>query len=716
MNSDGKLVEKGTDIHLFKMEGSTLLGMEDLSLVEIFVPEGVTHVERTGFQNCVSLVSLVLPESVVYIHQDCFAGCSSLKVFRSENPSIVFGKESTRFPLDFSTLEYVDLCLLKQFSKERFTSSQQMEYFARTMNQWENLSKEQQDGQWEYIKHKKKLQHEIFLGESVPLIGMVLERVKPIDLCTLETYLEKSTAQGSTQLTAIYLEYRNKHYNQEEVETHSQRQEMVEMGFTAATLVEFKKKWSCKKKNQVLWIDKYLGSNQKEIIPEKLADGTPIRGISCDEIFDLQGKLEELYIYANLIEAPWFEYNQTLQRVFFMGDESFTTLTETFPGSIALQEVRLPESLEVIGMNGFSQCESLVEITIPENVKELGQPVFVNCGSLEQIHLSDSLELSTSIVKGCPKLADSDGFVIIKQVLNEYHGTESFIDIPDSVKYIGFEAFSWIDDIVSVRVPEGVLAIQGLEFDDIFLQVCRKGAFSQCSYLKEIFLPKSLEKISYSVFFRCESLETVEFQEGLLEIGKSAFENCSELEYIELPESLIHMGDMCFLACISLREIRVPKLVKKIPKQCFLMCHNLVKVELEEGLLFIDEEAFRDCDNLQHIVLPSTLKHLGQAAFLTCESLEEIVIPKNVGVISPYAFGQCRKLKKVILEDGIEEIGKQVFFACQSLDTVMIPETVTYIDSTAFESCKKLTIYGKSGSYAQEFCQHHDIAFVVVCT
>lgn len=48
------------------------------------------------------------------------------------------------------------------------------------------------------------------------------------------------------------------------------------------------------------------------------------------------------------------------------------------------------------------------------------------------------------------------------------------------------------------------------------------------------------------------------------------------------------------------------------------------------------------------------------------------------------------------------------------LTRVYIPETVTEIGDGAFEKCPNLTIYGKSGSYAETYAKENNIPFKAV--
>jgi hypothetical protein len=72
------------------------------------------------------------------------------------------------------------------------------------------------------------------------------------------------------------------------------------------------------------------------------------------------------------------------------------------------------------------------------------------------------------------------------------------------------------------------------------------GAFSNCSRIKRIILPKSLE-----------------------EIGTRAFCNCASLEYIIIPNLVSTIGGWAFYGCDALKEVYIPKGVTTIGSLAF---------------------------------------------------------------------------------------------------------------------------------------------------
>lgn len=130
----------------------------------------------------------------------------------------------------------------------------------------------------------------------------------------------------------------------------------------------------------------------------------------------------------------------------------------------ALEDVTLPEGLEVIGGAAFYSCTSLTEIDIPASVKIIEYDAFRSCKSLKKVGLSSGL------------------------------------------KEIGFYAFSETA-LEEVILPEG-------------LEVIKSGAFRDCISLRRLVVPDSVidlyeNKKNTSYFSQpwrgCSNLESIEY-------------------------------------------------------------------------------------------------------------------------------------------------------------------------------------------------------------
>lgn len=88
---------------------------------------------------------------------------------------------------------------------------------------------------------------------------------------------------------------------------------------------------------------------------------------------------------------------------------------------------------------------------------------------------------------------------------------------------------------------------------------------------------------------------------------------------------------------------------------------------------------------------------------------------KSVVKIEEEAFMENNSLYKVYIPDTVEKIGDKAFYYCLNLQYAYIPSSVTEIGLNSFMgNGDKFTIYGEENSYAQEYCETHNIQFIVV--
>lgn len=87
---------------------------------------------------------------------------------------------------------------------------------------------------------------------------------------------------------------------------------------------------------------------------------------------------------------------------------------------------------------------------------------------------------------------------------------------------------------------------------------------------------------------------------------------------------------------------------------------------------------------------------------------------KPVVKIEEEAFMENNSLYKVYIPDTVTKIGDKAFYYCLNLQNVYIPSSVTEIGLNSFMgNGDKFTVYGEENSYAQEFCETHNIQFIV---
>ncbi len=125
----------------------------------------------------------------------------------------------------------------------------------------------------------------------------------------------------------------------------------------------------------------------------------------------------------------------------------------------------------------------------------------------------------------------------------------------------------------------------------------------------------------------------------------------------------------------------------------------------------IERSVFSGRTTLEDVQFPAHLVNVRYCSFYSCEGLTELTLPESLRIIERSAFNNCKQLQRVTIREGCTHIGYRAFYNCKNLESIHIPATVMQIEDEAFFDCRKLTIYGKEGSYAQEYANKHKIRF-----
>lgn len=249
------------------------------------------------------------------------------------------------------------------------------------------------------------------------------------------------------------------------------------------------------------------------------------------------------------------------------------------------------------------------------------------------------------------KIINGKGIIPVGTETIEYEmimGDTTLVDIaiPDTVRFIGMQAFKGCISLRKIKLPQSVNYIDS-------------SAFEGCTSLKRIDLPAGIKGIDRALFRNCSSLEEIVIPEGVKSISEWAFSGCSRLSWVSLPKSLesIEMEDETFNGC-DLDDITIHPDNKyySVKGKCLLSGGGTTLIRGCNGSVIpgtvkeIGPNAFSGCTRLEGIVIPGSVECIGCKAFEGCTSLKSIVIPKTVGSICEYAFSGCSSLADIVID------------------------------------------------------------------
>ncbi|MBR2409217.1 MAG: extracellular solute-binding protein [Lachnospiraceae bacterium] len=168
-----------------------------------------------------------------------------------------------------------------------------------------------------------------------------------------------------------------------------------------------------------------------------------------------------------------------------------------------------------------------------------------------------------------------------------------------------------------------------------------ESAFSDFYSLTSVTLPNTLRSIGDDAFSWCTMLDNVVVPEGVTSIGLGAFNNCSSLETITLPNTLKDIGNFAFGYCQMLDKVVIPEGVSSIKWQTFMGCYSLKNITIPKSATSIEGMSFYGCSMLESLVIPEGVLTIEDIPFEGCYALKDITIPSSATSISDEAFRDC---------------------------------------------------------------------------
>ena len=306
------------------------------------------------------------------------------------------------------------------------------------------------------------------------------------------------------------------------------------------------------------------------------------------------------------------------------------------------------------------------------------------------------------------------------EVTSKYYNTESYsiyyreryyegdIIIPEEVTYMNRtrkvtsigSAFSYCSTLTSVKIPKSVTNIGNK-------------AFYYCHSLTSLTIPNNVTKIGEEAFFNCYELTSLTIGNSVTDIGAYAFYNCNKLTSISIPNSVKTIGTAAFEKCSKLTSIDIGCGINRIMEGAFNECYNIDKVIIRDiaswcnvnlGLKYRRYQQQKIMDNacanplslakhiysaegveITELIIPEKVDTIKEGAFYNCRQIKSVSFPNTLKYIGKYAFGETG-IKKVNIAPQVKEIGEFAFQYCDSLSEIVIPNSVTAIGYEAFFS------------------------------
>ena len=390
-----------------------------------------------------------------------------------------------------------------------------------------------------------------------------------------------------------------------------------------------------------------------------------------------------------------------------IGGKTVRTIGDSFMAyDKTVESVTIPKTVTDIERSDFYECSNLSKIKIEGTPAHIGWDAFINTAYYKNsskwkngaLYIGKSL-ISGSKIKGAFKvkkgtvtIADGAMYYPIGNKPNKM----TSVTVPDSVRYIGEDAFASCKKCKTIKLGKGIRFIGENAFGDTGYAKTKKNYKNGILYIGRYLISSNKKP------------EKVTVKKGTRLIAEAAFYKSSRLKKITLPESVKYINDGAFYGCKKLGAVKLGRNVRKIGDGAFMKCSGIKAFSVNKS-------------NKYYAASSGVLYNKTKTVLVAYPAKKDATsyrLPNNVIKIKKSAFGYAKKLKKVELNAKLKYIEVYAFLNCTAMKSITVPKSVKYIgfgalgvyeysdaDSYYYESIKDFTIKGYKSSEAQRYAQ-----------
>ncbi|MDD6022257.1 MAG: fibronectin type III domain-containing protein [Oscillospiraceae bacterium] len=355
-----------------------------------------------------------------------------------------------------------------------------------------------------------------------------------------------------------------------------------------------------------------------------------------DMVFENCPNLTDVRLSNNLRNIPWsaFGYCESLQKIVI--PDSVTEIGgNAFAGCYKLSDVTLPKNLKKLGDSAFYECKKLSSIDIPGTLTEIGQLVFYKTAISE----ADCPESLKSVGYNPFELTpfskkQTDGGIYWGNWLIAWN---DHIEVDENG-----EAISYPEDCPdneTIIIKDGTVGIAAQVFCPTSKVYGENLSYMHnAHHVDKITIPNTVKYIGFGAFSNCQ-FEALTIPDSVIEIGEFCFQYCDKLKTVKLSNNIKALNDYTFAYCSSLESIKIPDSVERVGVMVFYKTamyesqkNNIVQYA-DNWIVAAPNIYGKD----KYTVKDGTVG-ICENAFIGSPT-GEITIPKSVKHISPHAFG-----------------------------------------------------------------------------
>lgn len=374
--------------------------------------------------------------------------------------------------------------------------------------------------------------------------------------------------------------------------------------------------------------------------------------------------LLSILLFSARIEAqnPAADFHYTIEN-------GQVTLTDYIGSATSVVVPGQIEGLPVTAVGGwtFTRSDTLLSVKLPDTVNRIGVEAFSYCRNLEEVVLGSGVtRLESYAFFGCSSLVT--------------------LELPEGLTQIGSNAFGGCLNLVHMALPPGLTRLE-------------YGVFYGCSRLESVEMPPGLTFIGKEAFSRCYNLASIEIGSAVESVDSSAFTYCTSLTDFDVASDNPHYssreGSLCnwegtlLLICPAGKKgvYTLPEGIVSFLESTFQGCIHLTGFSVDEN-----HPLFSSRDGILYNRAGNTLIVFPAGRTGQC------VIPEGTTTLKAYSFSDS-SLLGLILPASLTRIEDRAFWYCSSLTGIGFEGNAPETGADIFYNVPNtLAVYYKEGA------------------
>lgn len=296
--------------------------------------------------------------------------------------------------------------------------------------------------------------------------------------------------------------------------------------------------------------------------------------------------------------------------------------------------INIGNTVDSIPANLIYGDSTMTSLTIPANVKYVGNYAFL-CRNLTTLNYNatyanmsfNAFSRTTShydyntyhyvydtIKAPIATLNIGNNVCRIPDNFMSHNNVLTSVTLPDSVRYIGSNAFSYTS-ITSITIPAAVDSIGDAAFADCPLAAVNYNATHAVNAGDGegyVFTPSHHYDDNDNTIWDIDA-QTLNIGSNVRTLTEAIFAGM-RIASVTLPDSLQNISKYCFQGS-ALASIIIPDQVSSIGNYAFSGCNSLTSAIIGDGVTSIGQRAFRGCSTLRRVTIGESVSSIGTQAF-----------------------------------------------------------------------------------------------------